>query len=180
MGDPHTREIPRRYAPRDDYIGIVMADLYREPVDENKTAETPSASLAASLNPVESEIADLEKQLAQKRALLGMEKQQPLERVIGAEKPAPSSSPPANLAPTTPPVTSASAPTNKPETQDLKSLEKNQQLKNLVDLAFQKGITYAADVARELDSAYLMDEFHDTLVDKLHKELVEKGKLEEI
>jgi len=59
-------------------------------------------------------------------------------------------------------------------------LEKNQQLKNLVDLAFQKGISYATDVARDIDNPYLMDAFHDTLVDKLHKELVERGKLEEI
>ena len=58
--------------------------------------------------------------------------------------------------------------------------EKNEQLKNLVDLAFQKGISYATDVARDLDNPYLMDAFHDTLVDKLHKELVERGKLEEI
>lgn len=150
-----------------------MPDLYREPVDNNSGAETPGAP---SLS-VETEIAELEKQLAQKRAMLNVEKQKTLEQVIGTEKPEPnltSSVQPASAAPAVP---AASA---KPEAQDLKGLEKNQQLKSLVDLAFQKGITYATDVARHLDSAYLMDEFHDTLVDKLHKELVEKGKLEEI
>jgi len=148
-----------------------MPDQYREPVEAS--AEAPGAP-AAPLNSMESEIAELEKQIAQKRAMLGAEK--PLERVIGAEKPAPSAAAPA---PAQPASVAAFTP-SKPETQSFKGLEKNQQLKNLVDLAFQKGIFYAADVAREMDSAYLMDEFHDTLVDQLHKELVEKGKLEEI
>lgn len=151
-----------------------MADLYREPIDSS--AEVPSAPPSAPLSGVESEIAELEKQLALKRAMMGAEKQKPLEQAIGAEQPAPSS---AAVTPPAPPVVAAVAPL-KPEAQSFKGLEKNQQLKNLVDLAFQKGISYAADVAREMDSAYLMDEFHDTLVDQLHKELVEKGKLEEI
>ena len=154
-----------------------MADLYREPVDSS--AEVSSAPPAAPpLGAMESEIAELEKQLAQKRALLGAEKEQKPEQALGAEKISPSSS----VAPAEPPAPPVTPPVTfkKPETQSFKGLEKNQQLKNLVDLAFQKGITYAADVARELDSAYLMDEFHDTLVDQLHKELVEKGKLEEI
>ena len=152
-----------------------MPDLYRESTDS--AAEAPSAP-PAPLSSAETEILELEKQLAQKRALLGVEKQKPLERVVGAEKPAPSSVQP-SLAPSSAPVAAAPAPI-KPETQSLKGLEKNEQLKNLVDLAFQKGISSATDVARDLDNPYLMDAFHDTLVDKLHKELVERGKLEEI
>ena len=156
-----------------------MPDLYREPIDDKGAAEAPGAPLGAPLGSVESEIAELEKQLAQKRSLLGVEKQRPLEQVVGAEKPAPSSVAPSQPLPAT--RAAAPAPTSaKPEAQDFKGLAKNQQLKNLVDLAFQKGITYATDVAREMDSAYLMDEFHDTLIDQLHKELVERGKLEEI
>ena len=157
-----------------------MPDLYREPTDSS--AEAPSAPVAAlsgsvktELSPVETEIAELEKQIAQKRAMLGVEN--PWEQVIGAENPAPSSAAP-SLAPSAAPV--AVATTSRAETQNLKGLEKNIQLKNLVDLAFQKGINYATDVARDLDNPYLMDAFHDTLVDKLHKELVERGKLEEI
>ena len=160
----------------------IMPDLYREPVDDKSTAEASSAPAPlgfakGELSSAETEILELEKQLAQKRALLGAEKQKPLEQVIGAEKPAPSSVAP-SLAPSSASVAAAPAP--KPETQNLKGLEKNAQLKNLVDLAFQKGISYATDVARDLDNPYLMDAFHDTLVDKLHKELVERGKLEEI
>ncbi|MFH1385486.1 MAG: hypothetical protein ABIG65_00340 [Patescibacteria group bacterium] len=172
-----------------------MPDLYREPVDSS--AEAPDApvaplnSVGTELSSVESEIAELEKQLVQKRALLGTEKdlfaeavakvERPLEQIISAEKLTPSSAPPSQTPSSAPAVAPVTTPAPaKPEAKEFKGLEKNQQLKNLVDLAFQKGITYAADVARELDSAYLLDEFHDTLVDKLHKELVEKGKLEEI
>lgn len=155
-----------------------MPDLYREPVDENSAAGVPGSPVLSGS--IESEIAELENQLAQKRSLLGAEKERPLERVLGAEKPAPSSVSLGQLSPAPTVVPVSVPPQAKPEVGDFKNLEKNQQLKNLVDLAFQKGISYAADVARDLDNAYLMDEFHDTLVDKLHKELVERGKLEEI
>ncbi len=161
-----------------------MPDLYREVTDSS--SEVPSVP-STPLNSVETEIVELEKQLAQKRALLGVEKdlsaealakvEQPLEQILGAEKPAPSA-PVSSQAPSAPAPIVASTP--KSEADNFKGLAKNQQLKNLVDLAFQKGIAYATDLARHLDSAYLMDEFHDTLIDKLHKELVEKGKLEEI
>ena len=152
-----------------------MPDLYREPAEDSGAVETSSVP-SAPLSGVETEIAELEKQIAQKRAMLGVEKQKPLEQAIGAEKPAPSSAAPVQPPPSAP----AAAPAPKTEVDKFKGLEKNQQLKNLVDLAFQKGISYAADVARNLDSAYLMDEFHDTLIDQLHKELVARGKLEEI
>ncbi len=150
-----------------------MPDLYREPVDQS--AETPSVS--APLNSVEKEILELEQQLVQKRALLGQEKERPLEQTIAAAKAVPMTAP-ISSAPVAPASVPVQAP--KPEADNFKGLEKNQQLKNLVDLAFHKGIIYAADVARDLDNPYLMDEFHDTLIDRLHKELVERGKLEEI
>lgn len=72
------------------------------------------------------------------------------------------------------------SPTTKEKAEELKGYKKNQQLKSLVDLAFEKGVTYATEVVRQLDSAYLIDEFHDTLVDKLRQELIEKDKLKEI
>ena len=150
-----------------------MPDLYREPTDS--LAEAPSAP--ALLSSAETEILELEKQLAQKRALLGQEKERPLEQILAAEKAVPTTAPISSA-----PIAPVSVPVQKPkpEADNFKGLEKNQQLKNLVDLAFYKGIIYATDVARDLDNPYLMDEFHDTLIDRLHKELVERGKLEEI
>jgi len=151
-----------------------MPDLYREPIDQ--TAEAPRQG-ETLLSSAEMELADLEKQIAIKRAALQKEKERPLEQVVAAEKPAVSSSAAPAEPVSAPPFPAKEA---KPETRQFKRLEKNQQLKNLVDLAFQKGVVYAADVARDLENPYLMDEFHDALVGELHKELVEKGKLEEI
>ena len=63
---------------------------------------------------------------------------------------------------------------------DPKILEKDRQLKMLVDIAFSKGLDKAVEAARATNNAYLIDEFHDMLVDKLRQELIEKGKLKEL
>lgn len=65
---------------------------------------------------------------------------------------------------------------------ELKSYESDKQLKALVEIAFERSVQDAVDIARRLDDAHLLDAFHDTLIDdeKLHKELVESGKLKEI
>ena len=137
-----------------------MPDPYREPIKESPSA----APLPES--------AFVEK----KEAVLPPEKEKPAEQAVPAEQPtAPSvAAPVASSAGQIPAVAVAE------DVQNLLSYEKNQQLKALVDLAFTKGVNHAADVARQLDSPYLMDEFHDTLIDQLHKELVARGKLEEI
>lgn len=59
-------------------------------------------------------------------------------------------------------------------------LENDRQLKLLVDMAFEKGIDEAIKAVRATESPYLIDKFHDTLVDELRQKLVEKGKLKEI
>ncbi len=149
-------------------------DPYREPVE--KKTETPKTAEQSAL---EQEILALERQLAEKKAGLGgVEKVKPLEQIISPEKPtvAPPSRPP------TPPASQAvpNPEAVKADAGQLRTMEKNQQIKALVDLAFQKGVIHSVEVARNLDNPYLLDEFHDTLVDELHKELVERGKLEEI
>jgi len=144
-----------------------MPDVYRESIDDKPEA-------APSL--VEQEILELEKKLAAKRASLNPEKERPLEQIIGQEK-AKSLSAAASL-PTT--QSALNTPQVKEKASELKRYEKTQQLKGLIDLAFQKGISYAVDVAREMDNPFLLDELHDVLVDELKKELVERGQLEEI
>ena len=47
-------------------------------------------------------------------------------------------------------------------------------------MAFDKSVIEAVGVAKSLDSPYLLDEFHDTLVDKLYNKLVEQGKLKQV
>ena len=61
-------------------------------------------------------------------------------------------------------------------TEDSKSEE---QVKILREIAFEKGIDEAIEEAKKLDNPYLLDEFHDDLVDKFYKKLVEAGKLEQ-
>ena len=62
---------------------------------------------------------------------------------------------------------------------DLKGYEPPKQLKALVEIAFEQGLKEAVEIAKRLDNAYLLDAFHDTLIDELRKKLVEEGKLRE-
>ena len=65
---------------------------------------------------------------------------------------------------------------SKGEIERIKKLEKKDQIDELCNLAF-KDLDFAVEIARKLKSAYVLDEFHDSLVDKLYDKLVEKGKL---
>lgn len=138
-----------------------MPDQFQEKIQEGNK------------NPIENEISELERQLAEKKALL--EKEKPLDKVVLDEKkPVTTPLPTIQVAPPLP------QEKIKEHAQALNPLEKNQQLKGLVDLAFEKGVDYAVEVAQKMDNPYLLDEFHDVMVDKLREELVKKGKLEEI
>lgn len=64
--------------------------------------------------------------------------------------------------------------------QQIKAESKERQIQLLTDLAFEKGIPHAIDVAKRLENAYLLDEFHDALVDELYNKLIEEGKLKQI
>lgn len=67
--------------------------------------------------------------------------------------------------------------------QDLKKIKKmsrSSQLKILLEIALDKGIHQAIGLARDLDNPYLLDEFHDALIDELRQRLVEAGKLKKI
>jgi hypothetical protein len=64
--------------------------------------------------------------------------------------------------------------------KQLKGQQKKRQIKLLTDLAFEKGVIHATEVAQKLDDPYILDEFHDTLVDELYNYLVEQGKLKQV
>ncbi|MBU4285033.1 hypothetical protein KKF60_00330 [Patescibacteria group bacterium] len=64
--------------------------------------------------------------------------------------------------------------------QKLKDQPKDRQIQLLIEMAFEKGIVEAVEVAKNLDNPYLLDEFHDALVDEFYKKLVEQGKLKAI
>lgn len=63
--------------------------------------------------------------------------------------------------------------------KDLKSLDKTNQVKSLVNLSFTKGVFFAVEVAKKLDDPYILDELHDELV-KQFKELVKSGKIKQV
>lgn len=152
-----------------------MPDIYREPFENDDKPER-SADGGVDFSSVEEEILELEKKLVAKRALLGVEKERPLERIFDQEKTSQSSAAGQSVGNAAVSVVSPFAE----KARELKRYEKTQQLKGLIDLAFQKGIAYAVDVARGMDNPFLLDELHDVLIDELKKELIERGKLEEV
>ncbi len=52
-----------------------------------------------------------------------------------------------------------------------------EQVKGLVVIAFKKGIRHAVELASSAKSPYLLDAFHDALIDELYTHLVDKKKL---
>ena len=64
--------------------------------------------------------------------------------------------------------------------QQIKAQPKERQIQLLTEMAFEKGVFEAVEVARRLDNPYLLDEFHDALIDELYNRLVEQGKLKQI
>jgi len=62
------------------------------------------------------------------------------------------------------------------EKQDAES-----QIQHLVDIALEKGVMHAVNVAKHLEDNYVLDMFHDKLLsDELHEALMKKGLIEEI
>ena len=84
------------------------------------------------------------------------------------------------------PGTGTAAPQAKTQKQisddaaKIKKMDQKNQVKALIKLVFAKNIAYAIKVARNLDSPYVLDEFHDTLVDEHYEEMVEKKKIKKI
>lgn len=68
----------------------------------------------------------------------------------------------------------------KDQINKLKELDRENQIKELCKLSFSEDLDFAVNVAKGLDSAYVLDEFHDALVDELYDKLVEKGELKKI
>ena len=65
---------------------------------------------------------------------------------------------------------------------ELKTYESDKQIKALVEIALERSLADAVNIARRLDDAYLLDALHDVLIDdeKLHQHLVVSGKLKEV
>ena len=74
----------------------------------------------------------------------------------------------------------AGAPQPQATAQQISAIDPANQVKFLCDLAFQKGVDAAIEAAKNLDNPYVLDEFHDTLIDELYERLRGEGKIEEI
>jgi len=127
----------------------------------------------------EQEIAELERKLAEKKRELEEKREVKHEKEIlkevlkeKIEKPVPPKA--------TPITPSAVQKVVIKKAKQIKNQQKERQIKLLTDLAFEKGVIHATEVAKKLEDPYILDEFHDTLVDELYSYLVEQGKLKRI
>jgi len=130
----------------------------------------------------EQEILELEKKIAEKKAGLeeGKEEMGKKEREsVKKEKEKIEGALEEEAVSTSVPSASPSAQVQE-QVKQLKNLDRRNQVKVLCDLAFQKGLDFALEAAKSLDNAYVLDEFHDVLVDKLYKKLVEGRKLKQL
>ncbi|MEX1063767.1 MAG: hypothetical protein WD898_00455 [Candidatus Paceibacterota bacterium] len=132
---------------------------------------------------IEQEIAQIEQNLASKRAELDRQKEsgeisevphekETLKEVVGEKIspviPAPVSPAPQQPVPTPPPVV---------DTPSYLSPELKDKVQELVNTAFNKTIEDAIKEAKSTNNPALIDAFHDALVDELYDQLVERGKL---
>ncbi len=60
------------------------------------------------------------------------------------------------------------------------AIDSQNQVNMLCEMAFQKGLDSAIKAAQQLNDPYILDEFHDALVDKFYQQLVEQKKIEGI
>lgn len=139
---------------------------------------------------IEQEIAQIEKQLAEKRAVLEQQKstgqiaempheKETLREVVREQYAAPA---PAVQQPTTPSVSSGRAVTPPPvvEPPSYLSDELKATVQQLVNTAFTTTLADAIKQARATNNAALIDAFHDALVDELYNYLIERGKIQKL
>jgi len=69
----------------------------------------------------------------------------------------------------------ASPPSTRDEVEEIRKFEPDQQVGALISLVFEKGLEKAVSLAKALDNPAILDEFHDTLVDRFYEILVKKG-----
>lgn len=119
----------------------------------------------ADVEKLRAEIAEMRKQLAEKKAeikpeFFGEVSQEGVKDAEQAEAVSIGQQPAADIAGQLPQV-----------------LVADEQVKALCKLAFQKGVEAALKAAQELNNPYILDEFHDALVDQLYDRLISEKKI---
>jgi Arc/MetJ-type ribon-helix-helix transcriptional regulator len=142
-------------------------------------------------NTLEQEITQIEKQLAEKRAVLEQQQQSGQIAEVPQEKETLREVVREQYAPPVPSMGSASSPqassgqvvTPPPpivEPPSYLSPELKEKVQELVNLAFSQSPSEAIKQARATNNAALIDAFHDALADELYNYLIERGKLKKI
>lgn len=148
-------------------------------------AESPQMSGGGS---IEQEIAQIEKQLAEKRAVLEQQQsagqiaevpheKETLREVVREQYAVPA---PAVQQPTTNNQLPITAPPPVVEPPSYLSDELKASVQQLVNTVFTVSLEQAVKQARATNNAALIDAFHDALVDELYNYLVERGKLQKL
>jgi len=60
------------------------------------------------------------------------------------------------------------------EAKEISKFPPSQQVGALISLVFEKGLKEAISVARQLQNPAILDEFHDTLIDRFYERLVKE------
>ena len=125
---------------------------------------------------IESDIADLERRLEEKRAALGHEKseKETLHEIVGEKI--------KEHAPTySPSLPSASAPIlQQVDPPSYLSQELKDKIQSIVNLVFSKNLDEGIKEAVKSGNIALIDAFHDILTDELYDQLIEKRKLDKV
>lgn len=61
------------------------------------------------------------------------------------------------------------------EADEISKFSSEEQVQSLVSLVFEKGLENAVIVAKKINNPAILDEFHDTLVNKYYEMLVNQG-----
>lgn len=140
-------------------------------ISHRKIEETPH---------LQREIAELEKKLEEKKKALiekGEAEKHEKELIKEIIKEKVETPPSPKITPVAP---SVSQKVVAKTVKELKGEERGRQIQLLINLVLEKGVIHATEVAKKLDSPYILDEFHDTLVDELYNYLVKQGKLKQV
>ncbi len=159
---------------------LAVGDKYQEPIKEESidSEEKDSLEKETSLDKEKSS-ESAEKSIEEKTEAVSEKK---IEAEPTKEKSSAEVSQPAEERKTEEAKSTAVPPSAQAQKQvkQLKDLDRSSQVKELCDLAFQKGLAFAIEVAKTLDNAYVLDEFHDTLVSELYNELIKEDKLKQM
>lgn len=137
----------------------------------SKFEQTGTFNKHAEVEKLRAEIADMRKQLAEKKAEIKPEERQPEVFSESAREGA-------KNAEQAEAVSIGQALSAGAVSQPSQTLIADEQVKTLCELAFQKGVEAALKAAQELNNPYILDEFHDALVDQLYDRLISEKKIE--